>query len=99
MPAGVCPFWSDSLPFCALWLQNNRKQKAIPQRLKMTKKQTIEQQQQETVDFMGEELEAATDCGPEEKPAKKVRGAGAKQEEAVELMEAEIEAATDCGEK
>jgi hypothetical protein len=63
----------------------------------MTKKQTIEQQQQETLDFMGAEIDAATDCGPDEKPAKKVRRKDAEQEEAVELMDAEIEAATDCG--
>jgi len=63
----------------------------------MTKKSKIEQEQQETLDFMGAELEAATDCGPAETPKKKVSKAEKEQEETVDLMGAEIEAATDCG--
>ena len=51
-------------------------------------------EQEETLAFMDEQVEEATDCGPTDKKALKKEK---EQAETEGLMDAEVEAATDCG--
>lgn len=64
---------------------------------KAVKKLAEEKQQQETVDLMGADIEAATDCGPVSKKTEKKEKEKAEQAETEALMDTEVEAATDCG--
>ena len=63
----------------------------------MTSKKEEMKEQAETVAFMGEEIEDATDCGPVSKKVQKKEKEKAEQAETEALMDAEVEAATDCG--